>query len=167
MSPVHPCSFLPSWGGDEDKVRNENNVIKRRERGVEHERTETLAATAAVDRWLLGSTFRESPRSRAVDSTGICGLRRPGTLTPLSFLRVFVAQDGLDHQCPNREFLEGDEVPGQDRIQLVDAVRRGPKSFQLAPAFFLRLHGCRQFYVVVSLKFNSSSFPSGFYPRFS
>jgi hypothetical protein len=35
---------------------------------------------------------------------------------------------------------EGDEVPGQDRIQLVDAIRRGRKPLQLAPAFFLCLH---------------------------
>src|SRR5947209_214150 len=52
----------------------------------------------------------------------------------LSVTRVFVVQDGLDHQHPDRELSEGDKVPCQDRVQLVDPVRRGREPLQLAPA---------------------------------
>src|SRR3954452_1523370 len=50
--------------------------------------------------------------------------------------RVLVVQNGFDHQGPDRQLLETDEVGGQDPVQLVDAVRRGGKPFQLlAPVF--------------------------------
>jgi hypothetical protein len=39
-------------------------------------------------------------------------------------------------------FFERDEIPGQDRIQLVDAVRHGCKQFQLLSPFFPCLHDC-------------------------
>ena len=45
------------------------------------------------------------------------------------FFRIFVVQYGFDQKCSNRKFLEGDEVPGQDPIQPVDAVRHGGKLF--------------------------------------
>jgi hypothetical protein len=69
-------------------------------------------------------------------------LSRPGGSGSLIPLRVFVVQYGFDQECPNREFLEGDEVPGQDQIQLVNAVRRGRKLSQLVPPLFPPLYDC-------------------------
>jgi hypothetical protein len=51
-----------------------------------------------------------------------------------------VFQYRFDHEYRHRKFREGDEVPGQDQIQLVNAVRHGGKLFQLIAPFFPCLH---------------------------
>ena len=86
--------------------------------------------------------------SEQVGSTEFYGLTRPGRSVSLFPPRIFVVQNCLDHERPNRKFLEGDKVPGQDRIQLVDAVRHGNKLFQLLSPFFPCLHYCCQFHAL-------------------
>jgi hypothetical protein len=53
---------------------------------------------------------------------------------------IFVSQYRLDHQRPDRQFVEVNEMPHQNQVHLVDAVRHGGKPLQILPAFIPCLH---------------------------
>src|SRR5436190_11569161 len=57
-------------------------------------------------------------------------------------LGVFVVEDRLDHEGADRELAEGDEAPGQDRIDLADPGRAGRQPFQFSLPLVPGLAGC-------------------------
>src|SRR4051794_41670574 len=51
--------------------------------------------------------------------------RRPPRSTLFPYTTLFRSEDRLDQEGADRELAEGDLVPGQDRVDLADAVRAG------------------------------------------